>query len=86
MEGLWETEQPASFSLFAIHDQENRRSERDFRVPDTALLGHVIQSVAFFASGGIGRSVSPATNSPRSPSTRRQGRFTRKRVMEVTSA
>ena len=33
MEGLWETEQPASFSLFAIHDQANRRSERDFRLP-----------------------------------------------------
>jgi cytochrome d ubiquinol oxidase subunit I len=33
MEGLWETEQPASFSLFALHDQANRRSERDLRVP-----------------------------------------------------
>ena len=33
MEGLWDSEQPASFSLFAIHDQPNRRSERDFRVP-----------------------------------------------------
>jgi cytochrome d ubiquinol oxidase subunit I len=33
MEALWETEQPASFSLFAVHDQENRRSTRDFRVP-----------------------------------------------------
>jgi uncharacterized membrane protein len=27
--------------------------QRDFRVPDTALIGHVIQSVAFFASGTI---------------------------------
>ena len=26
---------------------------RDFRVPDTMLLGQVIQSVAFFASGTI---------------------------------
>jgi len=33
MEGLWETEEPASFSLFAIHDQPNRRSERDLRLP-----------------------------------------------------
>lgn len=33
MEGLWETEQPASFSLFAIHDQPNHRSDRDFRLP-----------------------------------------------------
>jgi len=33
MEGLWETEQPASFSLFAIHDQAHRRSHRDLRVP-----------------------------------------------------
>ena len=33
MEALWETETPASFSLFAIHDQANRRSQRDFRVP-----------------------------------------------------
>jgi len=33
MEGLWETEQPASFSLFAIHDQPNHRSDRDLRLP-----------------------------------------------------
>ena len=33
MEGLWETEGPASFSLFAIHDQANHRSQRDLRVP-----------------------------------------------------
>jgi cytochrome d ubiquinol oxidase subunit I len=41
MEGLWETEQPASFSLFAIHDQANRRSERDFRLPYLlSILSH----------------------------------------------
>jgi cytochrome bd ubiquinol oxidase subunit I len=41
MEGLWETEQPASFSLFAIHDQDNRRSERDLRVPYLlSILSH----------------------------------------------
>jgi cytochrome d ubiquinol oxidase subunit I len=33
MEGLWETEQPAGMSLFAIHDQPNRTSERDLRLP-----------------------------------------------------
>jgi len=33
MEGLWETEQPASFSLFAIHDQAARRSTREVRMP-----------------------------------------------------
>jgi cytochrome d ubiquinol oxidase subunit I len=33
MEGLWDTERPASFSLFAIHDQANHRSERDLRLP-----------------------------------------------------
>jgi cytochrome d ubiquinol oxidase subunit I len=33
MEALWESEQPASFSLFAVHDQANRRSTRDYRVP-----------------------------------------------------
>jgi uncharacterized membrane protein len=27
--------------------------QRDFRVPDTMLMGHVIHSVAFFASGTI---------------------------------
>jgi len=33
MEGLWETEQPAGFSLFAIIDEENRTSRREVRVP-----------------------------------------------------
>ena len=33
MEGLWETEEPASFSLFAIIDQENRTSMREVRLP-----------------------------------------------------
>ncbi|MDG5766481.1 cytochrome ubiquinol oxidase subunit I [Balneolales bacterium ANBcel1] len=33
MEGLWETEQPASFSLFAIIDQEERTSRREIRLP-----------------------------------------------------
>lgn len=33
MEGLWETEQPASFSMFAIIDQENQTSSREFRLP-----------------------------------------------------
>ncbi|MFW5972409.1 MAG: cytochrome ubiquinol oxidase subunit I [Bacteroidota bacterium] len=33
MEGLWESEQPASFSLFAIIDQENSRSVRELRIP-----------------------------------------------------
>lgn len=33
MEGLWDTEQPASFSLFAIIDQENRTSMREVRLP-----------------------------------------------------
>jgi len=33
MEGLWETEQPASFSLFALIDQENRTSMREVRLP-----------------------------------------------------
>jgi cytochrome d ubiquinol oxidase subunit I len=33
MEGLWETEQPASFSLFGIHDQANRKSDREVRLP-----------------------------------------------------
>ncbi|NBC83932.1 MAG: cytochrome ubiquinol oxidase subunit I [Bacteroidetes bacterium] len=33
MEGLWESEQPASFSLFAIIDQENRTSIRELRLP-----------------------------------------------------
>ncbi len=33
MEGLWETEQPASFSLFALIDQENRTSSRELKLP-----------------------------------------------------
>lgn len=33
MEGLWETEQPASFSLFAVIDRENRTSAREIRLP-----------------------------------------------------
>ncbi len=33
MEGLWETEQPAGFSLFAIIDQENQTTRREFRLP-----------------------------------------------------
>lgn len=33
MEGLWESEEPASFSLFAIIDQENRTSMREIRLP-----------------------------------------------------
>ncbi len=33
MEGLWETEQPASFSLFAIHDQANQTSDRELKLP-----------------------------------------------------
>lgn len=33
MEGLWETEEPASFSLFAIIDQEEQTSRRELRLP-----------------------------------------------------
>jgi len=33
MEGLWETEQPASFSLFAIIDQVNRANTWEIEVP-----------------------------------------------------
>lgn len=33
MEGLWETEAPASMSLFAIHDRENMTSRREFKIP-----------------------------------------------------
>ncbi len=33
MEGLWESEQPASFSMFAIIDQENRTTRREFKLP-----------------------------------------------------
>lgn len=41
MEGLWESEQPASFSLFAIHDQANRTSIREVRVPYLlSILSH----------------------------------------------
>ncbi len=33
MEGLWDTEEPASFSLFALIDQEERTSMREVRLP-----------------------------------------------------
>lgn len=33
MEGLWESEQPASFSLFAIIDQENQTTSRELKLP-----------------------------------------------------
>ncbi len=33
MEGLWETEQPAGFSMFAVIDQQNRTSKRELRLP-----------------------------------------------------
>ena len=33
MEGLWESEQPASFSMFAIIDQENQTTRREFKLP-----------------------------------------------------
>ncbi len=33
MEALWESEAPASFSLFALIDQENRSSRREIRLP-----------------------------------------------------
>lgn len=33
MEGLWETEEPASFSLFALINQEERTSVREIRLP-----------------------------------------------------
>ncbi len=33
MEGLWESEQPANFSLFAIIDQENQTSKRELNLP-----------------------------------------------------
>ncbi len=33
MEGLWETEQPASFSMFAIIDQDSQESKRELRLP-----------------------------------------------------
>lgn len=33
MEALWETEEPASFSVFAIIDQKNRTSKRELKLP-----------------------------------------------------
>lgn len=33
MEGLWESEQPASFSLFALIDQENQTAIRELKLP-----------------------------------------------------
>lgn len=33
MEGLWETEEPASFSLFATIDQEGQTSKREIKLP-----------------------------------------------------
>jgi cytochrome d ubiquinol oxidase subunit I len=33
MEGLWETEEPASFSLFAIQDEARRTGERELKLP-----------------------------------------------------
>jgi cytochrome bd ubiquinol oxidase subunit I len=33
MEGLWESEQPASFSLFAFIDQENQKTARELKLP-----------------------------------------------------
>jgi cytochrome bd ubiquinol oxidase subunit I len=33
MEGLWETEQPASFSLFALENEPNRSGSRELRLP-----------------------------------------------------
>ena len=33
MEGLWESEQPASFSLFALIDQENQTTSRELKLP-----------------------------------------------------
>ncbi len=41
MEGLWETEAPASMSLFAIHDRENMTSRREFGIPYLlSILAH----------------------------------------------
>ncbi len=41
MEGLWETESPASMSMFAIHDRENMTSRREFRIPYVlSILAH----------------------------------------------
>lgn len=33
MEGLWDSEQPASFSLFALIDQENQTASRELKLP-----------------------------------------------------
>lgn len=33
MEGLWESEQPASFSLFALIDQQNKSTLRELKLP-----------------------------------------------------
>jgi cytochrome bd ubiquinol oxidase subunit I len=33
MEGLWESEQPASFSLFALIDQENQTTRMELKLP-----------------------------------------------------
>ncbi len=33
MEGLWESEQPASFSLFALIDQQNQTTKRELKLP-----------------------------------------------------
>ncbi len=33
MEGLWDSEQPASFSLFAIIDQKNQTTKREWKLP-----------------------------------------------------
>lgn len=41
MEGLWDTEGPASMSLFAIHDRENMTSQRELRLPFVlSILAH----------------------------------------------
>lgn len=41
MEGLWETESPASMSLFAIQDRENMTSRRELRIPYVlSILAH----------------------------------------------
>jgi cytochrome bd ubiquinol oxidase subunit I len=41
MEGLWETESPASMSMFAIHDRDNMTSRREFRLPYLlSILAH----------------------------------------------
>lgn len=41
MEGLWETEAPASMSMFAIHDQANMTSHREIKMPYAlSILAH----------------------------------------------